>query len=78
MANTSNTRSAAYAKIERAAVWLSPLAAATRVGVSDRTIKRWIAASILPATRLPSPKGMGRLRIRLSDLECLIAGGTLA
>jgi hypothetical protein len=32
----------------------------------------------LPASRLPSPKGMGRLRIRVSDLECLVAAGTLS
>jgi excisionase family DNA binding protein len=59
-------------------LWLSPKAAAARIGVNVRTIKRWIAASILPATRLPSPKGLGHLRIRLSDLECLMASGTLS
>ena len=49
--------------------------AAVRVGVSPRTVKRWIAAGLLPATRLPSPKGRGQLRIRLSDLEVLLARG---
>ena len=29
----------------------------------------------LPAMRLPSPKGRGHLRIRLSDLEVLMARG---
>jgi hypothetical protein len=31
----------------------------------------------LPATRLPSPKGKGHLRVRLGDLEALLARGTL-
>jgi excisionase family DNA binding protein len=48
---------------------------ATRTDVHPRTVKRWIAAGLLPATRLPSPKGLGRLRIRLSDLEVLLARG---
>ena len=59
MSNSRSTRSAPHATNERGPVWLSPLAAAARIGVSDRTIKRWIAASILPATRLPSPQGHG-------------------
>ncbi len=63
---------------DRRVVWLSAAAAAARVGVSVRTVKRWTSAQILPASRLPSPKGMGRLRIRLNDLEALIASGALA
>jgi excisionase family DNA binding protein len=56
---------------------LSVAEAAARAGVSTRTVKRWIAAHLLPATRLPSPGGRGHLRIRLGDLEALLARGTL-
>jgi excisionase family DNA binding protein len=56
---------------------LSVAKAAARADVSSRTIKRWIAANLLPATRLPSPRGKGHLRIRLGDLEALLARGTL-
>ena len=56
---------------------LSIAEAAARAGVSPRTIKRWIAAKLLPATRLPSPCGRGHLRIRLGDLEALLARSTL-
>jgi excisionase family DNA binding protein len=59
------------------AVWLSAARAAERVGVHPRTIKRWIQGGNLPATRTPSPKGMGHLRVRLGDLEALMARGTL-
>lgn len=59
-------------------VWLSAPQAAARAGNSTRTIKRWIEAKYLQATRLPSPKGMGPLRIRLGDLEALIARGALS
>jgi excisionase family DNA binding protein len=51
--------------------------AARRAGVSTRTLKRWIKSGALPASRLPSPKGKGHLRIRLGDLEALIARGLL-
>ena len=56
---------------------LSVAKAAARAGVSSRTIKRWIAANLLPATRLPSPRGKGHLRVRIGDLEVLLARGTL-
>ena len=56
---------------------LSARQAADRAGVSARTLKRWIADGLLPAFRLPSPKGRGHLRIRLADLEALLARGTL-
>jgi excisionase family DNA binding protein len=59
------------------AVWLSAARAAERVGVHPRTIKNWIRKGYLQATRLPSPKGKGHLRIRLGDLEALVARGTL-
>ena len=58
-------------------VWLSVAKAAARADVSQRTIKRWIATGLLPATRLPSPAGKGHLRLRLGDLEALLAHGTL-
>jgi hypothetical protein len=38
-------------------------------------VKRWIASGDLPAIRLPSPKGRGHLRVRLNDLEALLARG---
>jgi excisionase family DNA binding protein len=58
-----------------APVYVSVRAGAGRAGVSTRTIKRWIVAGLLPAYRLPSPKGRGHLRIRLNDLEALLARG---
>jgi excisionase family DNA binding protein len=57
-------------------VYLSVREAAIRTGVAPRTVKRWIAAGILSAVRLPSPKGRGHLRIRISDLEVLMARGS--
>jgi excisionase family DNA binding protein len=57
--------------------WLSVAKAAGRAGVHPRTIKRWIRSSYLPATRMPSAKGKGHLRIRLGDLEALLARGML-
>jgi hypothetical protein len=61
----------------RRIVWLSIRGASDRAEVCPRTIKRWISGGLLPATRLPSPKGMGHLRIRLGDLEALVARGAL-
>jgi Helix-turn-helix domain len=58
-------------------IWLPIAAAAGRAGVSPRTVKRWIAAGLLSATRLPSPGGRGHLRVRVGDLEALLSGGTL-
>jgi excisionase family DNA binding protein len=57
--------------------WLSVVKAAGRAGVCPRTIKRWIWNGHLPATRMPSAKGKGHLRIRLGDLEALFARGML-
>jgi excisionase family DNA binding protein len=57
--------------------WLSIAQAAARVSVSTRTIKRWIGAGDLPAARSPSPKGKGHLRVRLGDLEAVLARGTV-
>jgi excisionase family DNA binding protein len=56
-------------------VYLSVREIAIRVSVSPRTVKRWIATGRLPATRLPSPKGLGQLRIRLLDLEVMMVRG---
>ena len=41
---------------------------AERVGVSTRTIKRYIACGYLTAWRLPSPSGRGHLRIDEPEL----------
>jgi excisionase family DNA binding protein len=60
-----------------AQVYVSVREAAVRTSVAPRTVKRWIAAGLLPATRLPSPKGLGHLRIRLVDVEVLMARGSL-
>jgi len=59
-------------------VWISVAAAAERGGVNPRTIKRWIFSGWLSAVRLPSPKGMGQLRVRLGDVDALIARGALS
>jgi excisionase family DNA binding protein len=56
--------------------YLSVREVAIRTSVTPRTVKRWIAAGHLPSTRLPSPKGLGQLRIRLSDIEVLMMRGT--
>jgi len=58
--------------------WLSIAEAAARASVSTRTVKRWIVSGALHAVRLPSPKGKGHLRVRLNDLEALLARGTLS
>jgi hypothetical protein len=60
------------------AVRLTIRQAAARAGNSTRTIKRWISAGLLPATRQPSPKRMGHLRVRLGDLESVIARGAVS
>jgi len=57
--------------------WLSVASAAGRAGVHPRTVKNWIKKGYLPATRLPSPMGKGHLRIRLGDLDALVARGAL-
>ena len=41
---------------------------AERIGVSTRTIKRYIARGYLTAWRLPSPSGRGHLRIDEPEL----------
>jgi len=46
--------------------------AAERAGVCPRTIKRWVWNGHLPAART-SAKGKGHLRIRLDDLEAVLA-----
>lgn len=56
--------------------YLSVREVACRTSVTPRTVKRWIAGGHLPTTRLPSPKGLGQLRIRLSDVEVLMMRGT--
>ena len=64
--------------LDAQAKWLSVKDAAARAGVSTRTIKRWIEKKLLLATRLPSDQGKGHLRIRLNDLEALLARGVLS
>lgn len=57
--------------------WLSVAHAAERADVCTRTIKRWIEKGYLEASRNPTAKGKGHLRIRRGDLEALLAGGML-
>jgi excisionase family DNA binding protein len=64
--------------IQGAATFVSIREAAARASVSTRTIKRWISAGHLSAVRLPSPKALGHLRVRVNDLEVLMARGTIA
>ena len=56
-----------------AQVYLSVREIAIHAGVAPRTIKRWVATGILPAARLPSPKGLGPLRIKIADFEVMMA-----
>lgn len=48
--------------------WVSQYEAAEYAGVTDRTIRRYIAEGKLPASRLA---GQRLLRIRIADLEAL-------
>jgi|tagenome__1003787_1003787.scaffolds.fasta_scaffold18173997_1 hypothetical protein len=74
----SGTAAATVAVFQGPPVRLDVNQAAARAGNSTRTIKRWIKAGYLPATRQPSPKGMGHLRVRLGDLESIIAAGAVS
>jgi excisionase family DNA binding protein len=62
----------------RSIVWLTVTEAARHASVSKKTVKRWILSGALLAVRLPSPKGKGHLRVRLNDLEALLARGSLS
>ena len=53
--------------------YVSAHAAAARLGVSDRTIRRWIASG-----RLPADKAEGEFRIALEDLDGLTGHGAAA
>ncbi len=74
-ANAANSPS--HAHHPQQANLLSAAVAAARVGVCTRTLKSWIARGWLSATRTPSPKGKGHLRIRPGDLDALLARGVL-
>ena len=49
------------------AVWLTADEAAARKRLSHWTIRRWVKAGILAATRLPG----GALRIRIEDIDAV-------
>ncbi|EWT04645.1 hypothetical protein N864_10830 [Intrasporangium chromatireducens Q5-1] len=59
MSTTTRTRPA----------WLSQAEAADELGVTDRTIRNYIARGVLPAFR---PRGSRAVRIRATDLEALM------
>lgn len=50
------------------ATWVSLADAAEHVGVTTRTLRRWIAAGTLPAYRV----GRRLVRVNLEDLEDLL------
>lgn len=64
-------------RVPQPAIWLSATSAAVRAGVCTKTIKRWINDGYLAAMRTPTAKGKGHLRIRLGDLEALLARGVI-
>jgi excisionase family DNA binding protein len=49
--------------------WLSQAEAAEQIGVTDRTIRNYIARGLLPAHRV---RGSRVLRIRQVDLDALL------
>jgi excisionase family DNA binding protein len=49
--------------------WLSQSQAAERLGVTDRTVRAYVARGVLPAYR---PRGSRLVRIRASDLDDLM------
>jgi len=49
--------------------WLSQVEAAEYIGVSDRTIRNYIARGVLPARRI---RGSRSIRIELADLDALL------
>ncbi len=50
--------------------WLSQAEAAEYIGVTDRTIREYIARGVLPASRV---RGSRLIRIRRADLDDLLA-----
>ena len=52
---------------------LSVTQTAHELGCSPATVKRLIKSRKLPATRLPSPKGRGHLRVERQDVKILKA-----
>jgi excisionase family DNA binding protein len=51
------------------ATWLAEMHAAEHVGVSPRTLRRWVADGKIRAYRAPG----GRLRFRLDELDASMA-----
>lgn len=49
--------------------WLSQVQAAEYIGVTDRTIRNYIARGILPAARV---RGSRAIRINRADLDALM------
>lgn len=54
--------------------WAKLTEGAVHVGVTVRTIRRWIEAGRLPTRRTSPSKRGGQLRVRLADLDRLLAG----
>jgi excisionase family DNA binding protein len=62
---------AAHRELE--VVYLSLQQVAQRLGVSTRTVRRWLRLGKLPHVRLPS----GSVRVSVADLEQALAQGVL-
>jgi excisionase family DNA binding protein len=45
--------------------WITETPAYRHLGISSRTLRRWVAEGLIPAHRAPS----GRLRFRISELD---------
>lgn len=54
--------------VPQSQLWLSPLQAGERLGVSERLIRDWIAGGRLKAKRL----GPRMLRVSVSDVDALL------
>lgn len=54
----------------RTQVWFSQAEAADYLGVSERTVRNYIARGLLPASRVRSSR---LIRIRRTDLEAMLS-----
>lgn len=52
-----------------ARLWLTQAEVAEHLGVTDRTVRNYIARGVLPASRI---RGSRQIRVRLDDVEALM------